>query len=134
MEECSAIWKTLYADDTASSVWSGIWFEEESGLLISELEKLSWFHLTGLITLVLLMQKWIGVFVRKNYLLQCCGWISLLSLDWGSYIISIAKNASRGNWSLNSFYEGGLNLKICQNFVGQKFFLHLWGINLYGGS
>ena len=22
---------------------------------------------------------------------------------------------------------GGLNLKICQNFVGTKFFLHLWG-------
>ena len=26
-------------------------------------------------------------------------------LDWGSYIISIAKTASKKNWSFNSFYE-----------------------------
>ena len=26
-------------------------------------------------------------------------------LDWGSYIISIAKNCLQENWSLNSFYE-----------------------------
>ena len=28
---------------------------------------------------------------------------------------------------------GGLNLKICQNFVGQNFFLYFLGINLDGG-
>ena len=33
-----------------------------SGLLILMLEKHSWFHLNGLITMVLLMWKWIGLF------------------------------------------------------------------------
>ena len=50
-----------------------------SGLLISMLGKLSWFHLTGLITMVLLMWKWMGLFLRKNHLLRCWGWPSLLN-------------------------------------------------------
>ena len=49
-----------------------------SGLLISVLEKFNWFCLTGLITLVLLM----GLFLRKNHLLRCCGCISLLNWIW----------------------------------------------------
>ena len=39
------------------------------------------------------------------------------------------------------YYNGGLNLKICQNFVGTNFFLTivedkpLWGeLKLYGGE
>ena len=44
-----------------------------SGLLISILGKLSWFHLTGLITMALLMQKWMGLFLSKNHLLRCWG-------------------------------------------------------------
>ena len=47
-----------------------------SGLLISMLEKLSWFHLTSLITLTLLMWKWVGLFLRKNHLLKC--WVDFL--------------------------------------------------------
>ena len=41
------------------------------------LEKLNWFNLTGLITLVLLIWKWMGLFLRKNHLLKCWGWLSL---------------------------------------------------------
>ena len=52
-----------------------LWTGARSGLLISMLEKLNWFRLTGLITLILL------TFSSK--------------LDWGSYIISIAKNSSK---------------------------------------
>ena len=44
-----------------------------SGLLISMLEKLSRFCLTVLITLVLLMSKWMGLFLRKNHILRCWG-------------------------------------------------------------
>ena len=40
-----------------------------SGLLISMLGKLNWFSLTGLMTLVLLIWKWI-LFLRKNHLLN----------------------------------------------------------------
>ena len=50
-----------------------------SGLLISMLGELSWFHLTGLITMVLLMWKWVGLFLRKNHALRCWGWPSLLN-------------------------------------------------------
>ena len=52
-----------------------LWTGARSGLLISMLEKLNWFRLTGLITLILL------TFSSK--------------LDWGSYIISIAKTVSK---------------------------------------
>ena len=48
-----------------------------SGLLTSVMEKLNWFHLTRLITLVLLMWKRMCLFLRKNHLLRCWGWPSL---------------------------------------------------------
>ena len=35
--------------------------------------KISWFHLTSLKTLVLLMGKWMCLFLRKNHLLRCWG-------------------------------------------------------------
>ena len=41
------------------------------------LEKLNWFCFINLITLVLLMWKWMGPFWRKNHLLRCWGWLSL---------------------------------------------------------
>ena len=49
-----------------------------SSLLTSLLGKLSWLHLIGLITMVLLMWKWMGPFLSKNHLLRCWGWPSLL--------------------------------------------------------
>ena len=70
-----------------------LWTGERRGLLISKLGKLSWFHLTALITVVLLMWKWMGLFSRENPLLRCLTFSS--KLDWGSYIISIAKTASK---------------------------------------
>ena len=39
----------------------------------------NWFCLTSLIRLVLLMWTFIGLFSRKNHLLRCWGWLSLLS-------------------------------------------------------
>ena len=47
-------------------LWNGI----GSGVLISMLQKLDWFCLTSLITLVLLMWKWMGLFLRKNNLFR----------------------------------------------------------------
>ena len=43
----------------------------EKSLLISLLEKLNLFRLIGFITLVLLMWKWMGLFLIKNHLLIC---------------------------------------------------------------
>ena len=57
------------------------------------LEKLNWFHLTGLITLVLSISKWVGLFLRKNHLLRCWGYLSLLKWIGSIDIISITKTA-----------------------------------------
>ena len=43
------------------------------------MKKLKWFHLTGLITLVLLMWKWMDLFLKKNNILRYWGWLSLLN-------------------------------------------------------
>ena len=37
------------------------------------------FHFNGLTTLVLLMLKWIGLFLRKNHLWRCWSWFCLLN-------------------------------------------------------
>ena len=77
----SGIWSVA---TTRIGFWTWIWSTRHwtgvrSGLLISMLGKLSWFRLTGLITMVLLMWKWMGLFLRKNHLLRCWGWPSLLN-------------------------------------------------------
>ena len=60
-------------------IYEKLWTVVRSGLLISMLRKLSWFHLMGLITMPLLMWKWVGQFLRKNHLLRCWGWPSFLN-------------------------------------------------------
>ena len=82
--------------------WISLWGGAERGLLVSMQEKVNWFHLISLITLVLLMWKWMGLFWIKNNLLRCWGWLSLLNwigasskLDCGSFIISIVKSTSK---------------------------------------
>ena len=79
---------TLYSKcDQASDLWQQLELapELESDLRDTEdwsrkwLVDFNWFHSTGLITLVLLMWKWICLFLRKNRLLRCLGWLSLLN-------------------------------------------------------
>ena len=45
--------------------------------------------------MVLLMWKWMALFLRENHLLRCWCWPSLLNWIGSSYIISIAKTASK---------------------------------------
>ena len=52
-------------------IYKTLWTGTGSCLLFSMLGKLIWFRLTSLITLVLLMQKWMGLFLRKSNLLRC---------------------------------------------------------------
>ena len=87
------LWQQL---ELASKLESDLWNTVDWGkkLLISMLGKLSWFCLTGLITMVLLMWKWIGLFLRKKFF-KMLGLTFFSKLDWGSYIISIAKTASK---------------------------------------
>ena len=60
-------------------IYETLWTGVKRGLLILMLGKPSWFHLTSLITMVLLMSKWISLFLRKSHLLRCWGWPSLLN-------------------------------------------------------
>ena len=76
-------------------VYKTLWTGTASGLLISMMEKINLFCLTCLTSLVPLMWKWMGLFLRKNHLFR--SWVSCLylsKLDCGSYIISIVKIAS----------------------------------------
>ena len=90
----------IFADDTTlyskCELASDLWQQLE---LVSELEsnlrdtadwgkrwlvdfnagKLSWFHLTGLITMVLLMGKWMSLLLRQNHFLTCSIWPSLVN-------------------------------------------------------
>ena len=59
------------------------------------LEKLSWFYLIVLITLVLLTGKWIGSVLEENSSFKVLRLTFSFELDYGSYIISIAKTASK---------------------------------------
>ena len=69
-------------------IYETLWPRVRCGLLISMLEKLSWFRLAGLITMVLLISKWNGLFLRKNHFFRCGGWSSLL--NWiGSLTLSL---------------------------------------------
>ena len=52
-----------------------MWTGAEKGLLISMLENYTSF-VWSLKTLVLLMWKWLGLFLRKNHLLRSWGWLS----------------------------------------------------------
>ena len=56
-----------------------LWTRAGICLLISKLEGLDWFHLAGLIALVLLIWRCIGLFLRVNHLLRNWGWLSLLN-------------------------------------------------------
>ena len=59
------------------------------------LEKLNLVHLISVTTLVLLVWKLMSLFLRKNHFLKILGLTFSSKLDWGSYIISIAKTASK---------------------------------------
>ena len=65
--------RLLICGNNLNQIYKALWTGIGSCLLISMLGKLGWFRLTGLITMVLLMQKWMGLFLRKNYLLRCLG-------------------------------------------------------------
>ena len=60
-------------------IYETLWTGLRNGLLISMLGKLSWFCWTSLTTMVLLMWKWMCLFLKKNNLLRCWGWPSVLN-------------------------------------------------------
>ena len=59
------------------------------------LYSLLWFHLAGLITLVLLMWKCMHLFLGKKSFFEMLGLSFSSKLDRGCYIVSVAKSASK---------------------------------------
>ena len=67
---------------TSIGLWTWIWSTRHCGVrkeVALMLNKVNWLRLTGIITLVLLIWKWVGLFLRKNHLLRCWVWVSLLN-------------------------------------------------------
>ena len=98
----------------STQVWSGIWFVATSrvswcigaggGLLVPLLEKLNLFCLTGLITLVVLIWKWMGLFLRENHLWGC--WIVFLfKIGLELLLYLYCWNYLEENWTLYSAHE-----------------------------
>ena len=76
-DKASDLWQQL---ELASELESDLWDTGAgSSLLISMLERLYCFHLTSLMTLVLLIWKRMSLFLRKNHLLRWLGWLFLLN-------------------------------------------------------
>ena len=73
------LWQQL---ELASELESYLWDTVEWGqmwLVDFNAEKLNWFLLTGLVTLVLLIWKFMGLFLRKNNLIRSWCWLFFYS-------------------------------------------------------
>ena len=71
-------WQLELASERDSDFWDNV-DRDRKWLVDLNAGNFKLFHLTNLITLVLLMWKWMGLFLRKNHLLTCWGWLSLLN-------------------------------------------------------
>ena len=75
-------------------IYETLWTGARSDLLISMLGKLNWFHLTGLIIYTGSIDvKMGGSALEEKSSSKMLGLTFSSKLDWGSYIISIAKTA-----------------------------------------
>ena len=77
------LWDLIYGNNlnwllNLNLIYKTLWTAARTGLLISMLRRLNWFCVISLIT-VLLMWKWMGLFLTKNHLLRCWVWPSLLN-------------------------------------------------------
>ena len=79
-------------------IYETFWTGVRSGLLISMLRKLSWFRLTSLITMVLLMWKWIGSVLEEKSSFMIWSWPFL---NWiGVLILSLLLKLSPRKFDL----------------------------------
>ena len=100
-----------------------------SDLLISMLGKLDWFCLTSLITLILLISEWMCPFLRKNHLLRCLCWPSLL--NWiGTLTLSLLLKMHLRKLEPSSFYEvsfsWGINHHKSTIWSCMEYCCHVW--------
>ena len=75
-------------------IYETLWTGARSDLLISMLGKLNWFHLISLITGSIDV-KMDGSVLEEKSSFKMLGLTFSSKMDWGSYIISISKTASK---------------------------------------
>ena len=68
LSNVSDLWQELAFEHNL--IYETLWTEAGSGFLIPVLKKLSWFHLTGQLTLLLLMWKRMGFFFLAKLFLK----------------------------------------------------------------
>ena len=121
---CGNNWNWLLnVNLTYEILWTWAW----SGLFVSMLEKLIWFCLSGLVILLLLMWKLMGLSLRKNRLLRCWGWLSLQ--NWiGTLTLSLLLKPPL---SLDSFYEVSLSRGWCVSL--NLPYIHAWNTVVKSG-
>ena len=71
-----------------------LWTRAEVAIWFQCWKNSTGFVLACLITLVLLIRKWVGLFLKKNSSFKMLGLTFCCKLDWDSYIIFIAKTVS----------------------------------------
>ena len=76
-------------------IYKTLWTGARNGLLISMLGKLNWFRLTGSIDV-----KMDGSVLEEKSSFKILGLAFTSKLDWGSYIISVAKTPSKKTGAL----------------------------------
>ena len=76
--QASDLWQKLeLAAELESDLWDTVDWDREWLVDFNPWKTLNLFCLAGLITVVLLMWKWMALFLRKSNLLRCCVWLSL---------------------------------------------------------
>ena len=112
-------------------IYNMLWTGRGSGLPIPMLEKLILHCLTSLITLVLLMWKWMGLFLRGNDLFSSC-WLPFSSkLELNSYIVSSAKTVSKKIEAIvhsMNFFSPEVALYLYKSTIrpGLEYCCHIW--------
>ena len=92
-------------------MYETVWTGAGSSLLISMLEKLNWFRLTGFVLLTgAIDMKMDGSVLEEKSSFKMLGLTFSCKLNWGSYIIFIAKTASKKIGALIHYMKFRLRL------------------------
>ena len=67
----NSVWDFIWCLVNLNLIYETLWTGVKSGLFISMQGKLDWFRLTSLMRMLLLMWKWMGVYLKKNNILRC---------------------------------------------------------------
>ena len=115
-------------------IYKTLWTRARSGLMIWMLGKINWFRLTDLINNNSSIDVKIGgSVIGEKSSLKMLGLTFSSKLDWGSYIVSIAKTASKKIGALirsMKFLSTGVALYLYKSTIRpcMEYCCHVWAI------